>query len=465
MHTDPVLRHATRLLLILVLLVAASCARTEPRRPDVLVITIDTLRADHLGAYDPGQSTPKLDALAREAAVFERAYAPMPLTRPSHFSMLTSLLPREHGVVNNSMALPAETLSVTEIFAEANYRTAAFVGVRLLGPDSGAARGFEQYDYPQQAQERDAGSVVGRALDWLGTLGQDESYFVWLHVFDPHLPYAPPAKFAKDVPGGLPALSWPDIEQIASANDGDVPAETLDAALALYRGEVAYVDHWIGELIAGVARVRELDDTVVVLTADHGECFENGIFFEHADCLFEPGIRIPLIVRYPPMFPPGSRVLGQTGIIDVAPTVLQAAGLDVPTSFSGTALQTARLDQRLMVLQYPMFQPRAAENRPSRRQLVSSVAGEPTRPVLVGRQKIGIVGPEWKYLEDGETAELFRVAPTPDEAVNRAEEYATTVDEKKKLLDDILAEHPLTLIDVGEINPELLDTLKALGYI
>ena len=432
----------------------------------MLVITIDTLRADYLGTYDPDSTaTPLLDAFARDATVFERASAPMPLTRPSHFSLLTGLYPREHGVVNNALALPESALSVAEVFDERGYRTAAFVGVSLLGPESGAGQGFGFFDHPTEARQRRAEEVVSRTLQWIGDLADDEGYFAWVHVFDPHLPYASQPGFGDEASTGT-EMSWRRLKKIAVAHDGDIPESILEEAKALYRSEVSYTDHWIGELLSGLAKLRDLDDTLIVLTADHGECFENGVYFEHADCLFEPAIRIPLIVRYPREFEAGARVLGPASIIDIAPTVLRAAGFDIPSFLSGRSLQDhAQFASRHLLLQYPVYQQRAARGRARKLAVIRSVAGQPVRAVLLDQQMVGIVDRSWKYLEGGDSMELYELSPELNERDNLAESMPEIRDEMKKRLKGALEEHPLTLIDPGKINEEMLETLKALGYL
>ena len=451
-------------------LLAAACmlvgCTDPPRAPDVLLITVDTLRADYLGAYGGAEATPTIDALARDGAVFERSVAPMPMTRPSHFSMFTSLYPREHGVVNNEMALPDSSLSVAEIFADQGYRTGAFVGVRLLGPNSGAAQGFADFDYPSRSPQRRADDVVERALSWVDGLRRDEPYFLWLHVFDPHQPYEHPPGFRGSPAEGTAGIKWTTLVEIAARHGGDVPRETLEQVKALYRIEVAYVDHWLDKLLSGVSSRRDLDDTIVVFTADHGECFENGIYFEHADCLFEPSLQIPMIVRYPSMFPPGARSSTQTSILDVAPTLLVAAGFDVPASFSGRALQQIVADEsRYVLVQHPFFQNSAARKRPQIRSAIRSVAGEPMRPIVIDEEKIGLVGRDWKYLRAGERDELYSMSPTPDESTNLAALKPEVVAEMKARLSRLLEQHPLTILNPNQINEELLETLKALGYV
>ena len=463
----PLARATTALgLLLFGILPFAGCDRPEPR-PDVVLITIDTLRADHLGAYDRSiTNTPRLDVLAHDSTVFEHAAAPMPLTRPSHFSLLTSLYPREHGAMNNAMSLPANAPSVVELFSREGYATGGFVGVRLLGPDSGSDRGFDFYEYPTAGQQRTAEQVIEGALRWLDQLGDDRSFFLWLHLFDPHAPYAPPPEFRGPLSADDPGLGWPELAEIAERNDGDVPVEELVRALTLYSGEISYVDHWIGKLLDALAQRRDPDRTVVAFTADHGECFENGIFFEHADCMYQPAIHIPLFVRYPSMFAPGDRVATQASIVDVAPTLLTAAGIPVPEGFSGRALQDATdFSDRHVLIQHPFFQEQAALRRPKLRATVRSVGGQPTERIVIDTEKVGIIGAEWKYLRAGDTEELYRIAPWPNELENLIESEPGIAAQMRERLARHLERHPLAIRDVGEINEQLLETLKALGYI
>jgi arylsulfatase A-like enzyme len=444
----------------------ASIGCDEPQHPNVVLITVDTLRADHVSVHNRHAPTPWIDVFAQEATVFERCAAPMPLTRPSHASLFTSLYPREHGVLNNAMVLPDEVVSLTEILRWENYRAAGFVGVRLLGPDSGVDQGFYPFDQPRVGRERRAEFVVQRALAWLDELRRDEKFFLWVHLFDPHLPYAPPDPFRGNVSADRPELTWSHLVDIAAENDGNVPASVLEEGKKLYLGEVAYVDHWIGKLLSGVDKRRSPDETMIVLTADHGECFENGIWFEHADCLWEPGIRVPLIIRYPAGREAGERIPAQTSIVDIAPTVLRAAGIAIPEGFSGRPLQDhASFGDRRVLVQYPFFQPSAADRRPARLESVRTVAGEPTTPLLLGVEKVGVVGREWKYLQTWGERELYAMTPAPDERHNRIATDSEVAEEMKEALDRLLAEHRLNLIDSPEINRELLEMLEALGYI
>jgi arylsulfatase A-like enzyme len=394
----------------------------------------------------------------------------MALTRPSHFSIFTSLYPREHGVLNNAMTLPDSEPTLAEIYLEHGYRTGGFVAVSLLGRDSGVARGFEEFHHPTEPRERPAEEVVREALRWVKGLRRGEPFFLWVHLFDPHQPYAPPAKYRKELDGKLlaefPGLKWSDFRKIAEENGGDIPREIYEHARGLYRGEVEYTDHWIGELLEGLGDAGRLERTITVFTADHGESFENGVFFEHADSLFDGAIRVPLIISDPSLFPSGTRVSTQASTIDIAPTLLAASGIEVPASFSGRPLQDlGEEEDRYVVIQHPFYQQERAENRPRKMIWVRSVAGMPVDDILVDEEKVGLVGRDWKILRTGEAVELYSLAPRLDEETNRAASEEELRVELLSRLEHALERHPINLIDVGEINDEMLETLRALGYV
>jgi arylsulfatase A-like enzyme len=453
--------------------IAAACSPPPAAtRPSLLLVTIDTLRADALGAYGAHPSpTPNLDRLAVESTLFERAVAPMPLTRPAHFSMLTARYPREHGVVNNRLALPASETTLAERLRGAGWRTGAFVGVELLGPGSGAERGFEAMGTPSE-RTRGAEEVVPEALAWVDSLPGEAPFFLWVHLFDPHLPYAPPpelrAGLDPELARSLPSVGWKELEAAARATGGDVPRAVLEHARRLYAGEVASIDRWVGVLLEGIGAARPGVEIAVVFTADHGECFEGGVWFEHSDCLREGALHVPLLVREA-SFPAGRRVATPVSHVDLTPTLLRIAGLEVPAGGSGRPLQDllGAAEERFVLVQYPLYQERI-EGRRNRQALIRSVAGEPVAPILIATEKVGIVGSRWKYLRtlgQGSSAdELFAVDERGEEPADLA---ALAPAERRRLeagLDAALAAHPLRILDAGRINPELLETLRALGY-
>ena len=447
-----------------------ACGGERNERPDVILITVDTLRADHIGAYGSASTrTPRIDQLAREGTLFTRAVTPMPLTRPAHFSMFTSLYPREHGVLNNALALPEENTTLAERFRAAGYATGAFVGVILLAPGSGAVQGFETYGAPE-VPKRTADQVIPEALAWVKSQPADKPLFLWIHLYDPHLPYRPPPEFRRGADPQLeaefPKVNWKQFKQIARENDGNSPQRVLEHARALYRGEVEFTDFWLGRFLEGIEEMRGLDKTVVAFTADHGECFERGVYFEHSDCLYDGAISVPLILRHPSSFTPGSKNAAQVSLLDLAPTLLQAAGLPVPENLSGRAIQDLPPEEeRYILLQYPVYQPGAASARSKRIQTIRSVGGNPVRPIVLDTETTGAVGRDWKFLRAGEAPELYEVGrdSSPDHDQSAREPAARNRMEAQ--LDLLLSEHPMKILDPAQVNEQMRKTLEALGYI
>ena len=457
----------------MIMLLLCSCGAPQGRKqgPNVVIITVDTLRADYLGAYgDKRTRTPRIDQLAKSSTVFENAAAPMPLTLPSHFSMMTSRYPREHGVLNNRIQLPDTALTLAEIFSSHGYQTGAFVSVALLDKASGAAQGFDAYRHPTEPRERRAEETIHDALKWADGLKPGAPFFLWVHLFEPHLPYAPgegPGRaIDPDLFARYPSINWLQLYDVARENDGDIPSEVFEYAKALYRAEIENVDRLLGELLDGLEKRGLRSNTITVLTADHGEPFENGVYFEHSDSLYDGAIRIPMIVNYPPMFPAGKRVDAQVSIIDVAPSVLVAAGIEVPSSYSGLALQdAAQRDDRYVLIQYPFYHPKLAAGRPSRRAVIKTVAGHAVESSLVATERVGIVGSGGKLIRTGQDQLEFYKRAKPHGQDERVSDWSSEAFRQLDAeLSRLLEEHPLELIDPVMINEELLENLKALGY-
>ena len=456
--------------LVWIFVLGAGCREATPARPNVLLITVDTLRADYIGADSREASfqtsTPNLDALAREGTLYENAMAPMPLTRPTHISILTSRYPREHGVLNNVLVLGKAETTLSEILNAEGYQTGAFVSVSLLGAASGAAQGFQAFEAPVDTRQRGAAETVSIALAWLATLDADDPFFAWVHLFDPHLPYAPPPAFrdaGAPLAQELPKVNWPDFLAAARRNGGDIPRAVLDHARALYRGEVAYTDKTIGDLLEGLEARGRRGGTIIVVTADHGESFENGVYFEHADSLYDGAIRVPLIVVWPPAFEPGARIATPVTSLDIAPTLLSVLGLETPPDYSGIPLQeAATLEDRYVLIQHPFYQPSLARHRPRRRAVIRSVAGDPLSEILVGEERVGIVGRSWKLVRSRGVSALYDRAS--GERVDLAADRDSLRNELDAILDRELEARPLRITDPTEINEQLLETLRALGY-
>lgn len=485
--TQPALNTIARLhinhTLLLVLMCFALTSCEEPQtmlgssRSSVVLVTIDTLRADKTGPYQVGsKATPNIARLAVEGTLFEAAMSPMQMTRPSHYSLFTSLYPRDHGVVNNKISLGPEFKTLAEHFSANGYATAGFVGVSLLGPNSGAERGFDHFDFPRKSRTRPAEEIVTAATQWLNNRDTSRPYFLWVHLFDPHTPYGPPADFvpkAKDpATAGIDELSVETIIAMAKRNRGDLPRAVVDRAVELYEGDIEYADHWLGRLLETIDTpraddpnpVRAKQETVIALTADHGECFEKGIYFEHSDCLYEGAARIPLIIRYPRRVAQGLRRSDVVEILDVAPTLLSLVDLPVPDTYQGRDLFDSNAPAKnAAFLQHPLYSNDGAANRKQRR--LRSVMGKPTREIVTGEELLGIRTSKWKYLRRGEHEELYNLTTDPNERRNVAAQHANVSQELREQLDAWATDHPIHNTGVEMINDELRATLEALGYL
>jgi choline-sulfatase len=285
--------------------------------PDVVLITIDTLRADHLGCYgDTAARTPVIDGLARQGTLFEQCQASVPVTLPSHASILTGQLPPQHGVRNNlTYELPDEVPTLAEALARHGYRTGAFVAARPLAAHFGLDRGFEVYDDRLPAAEigdphfpeRSAMAVVQAAAPWIRAVPAEAPMFLWVHFFEPHFPYAPPPPF--------------------DAEFADRP----------YDGEVAAADAAVGALLEVLQGARSRSRLLVV-TADHGEGLGEHGEPSHGLLLYQTTLHVPLIFHWPHHVPADAVVEEPVGLIDIAPTILSMVGGDPPNELDATGI-------------------------------------------------------------------------------------------------------------------------------
>jgi len=453
-----------------VVLAAASVAcqgpTSKPSPVDILIITIDTLRADALEPYGATDTlTPNIARFAEEGVVYESATTPITVTRPAHSSIFTGLYPDQHGVLHNGYELPDEELTLAEILKGQGYQTGGFVGVRLLRRRSGLGQGFDEFDAPVEKVQRRARMVVDPAIEWLTAADPEVPVLMWVHLYDPHLSYNPPPAFRRGVDpelaSRLPYIKWNTLKKVVEENDGNVPAEVLEHARLLYRGEVEYTDRHVGRLLRSFDRLRNRSQSMVVLTADHGECFENGIFFTHQDCLWEGTIRVPLIVRYPGGVGSGLRVGHRVSNLDVTPTVLSELGLTVREDIPGRQLQGVMdsPSDRYVLIRPPKV--RYPDKVIPRRRVIQSVAQQPVAERTDPRTR-GLVSQWWKYLGAPGSEQLFRL---PDEIRDLAD---TDPETRKELLRALEAEQ--SFYPAGAPAPEsedaaTLEMLEALGYV
>jgi len=329
--------------------VAGAGALGRPTRPNVLLVSIDSLRADHLGTYGYARDTsPTIDRLAREGVVFETAISSAPWTIPAHATMLTGLPPEVHGVVSARHRLAPDALSLAEVLQQAGYDTVAFVSGPTVMAQYGFDQGFARFDESMAEPDRHKSSkgitspglvaLVDGYLEGWDAAGRTAPFFVFLHMWDVHYDYAPPAPFDRmfdpDYQGDVRA---DDFERNPRINP-KMARRDLEHVLALYDGEIRYTDEHLGRIVARLEGLGVLDDTIVVVTSDHGdEFFEHGMK-GHAKTLFDEVLHVPLVIRHPRSIAHGRRVEEQVRLMDVAPTILGLARVPVPAAFGGPGM-------------------------------------------------------------------------------------------------------------------------------
>jgi len=327
--------------------VSLGCSSGRDDRPDLLLITIDTLRPDRLACYGgPPEIGTGICALANQGTRFVWSFSPAPATAPSIASILTSSWPSSHGVTQfATTALSEQTRTLAEYLGDAGYETAAFVANPVLRRGRGFEEGFAIYDdrmtrrEPNRAelQEREAGEVTDAALAWLRVTRSP--WFLWVHYQDPHGPYEPPhASRRRDPPDAplLPLLKDHSGYQGIPAYQALPGLRSLQAYELCYQDEIRHVDLHVARLVAGADALGPRP--WVVLTADHAEAFgEDGYYFAHGHSVGMDQIRVPLLVRPAEPGPAWVSTRPVSGV-DVAPTLLRAAGLPIPETFQGEPL-------------------------------------------------------------------------------------------------------------------------------
>jgi arylsulfatase A-like enzyme/Tfp pilus assembly protein PilF len=412
--------------------IAARCApggRWPGARPrNLLVVTLDTLRADRLGSYGYAAAlTPRLDALAARGLRFAQATTVVPLTLPAHSSLFTGTFPARHGVRDNGgFYLPDEQVTLAEVLKGQGYRTGGFVSAFVLDGRWGIGQGFERYfdDFDlskfekapgMDAIQRPGAETVDRALAWLAE-DPARPFFAWVHLYDAHAPYEPPERFAARFPA---------------------------TASGAYDGEIAEVDAQLGRLLDALTADGRLRDTVVVALADHGEMLGEHGEQTHGFFVYDAALRIPLIVAGPSV--PARVVSDQVRIVDVLPTVLDLLGQRAPAAVQGTSLLPLARGEPLPLLAigeswYPRYHYGWSE-------LVS---------IQDGRYKL-IRAPR---------RELFDLQADPRETTNLADRDPARADAMTGALARLLAQHGgQAAHKPAQIDGETAEKLAALGYL
>jgi arylsulfatase A-like enzyme len=312
---------------------------------NVLFITVDTLRPDHLSAYGYRRKTsPAIDELASKGVVFDLAFTYWPKTRGSFAAMFTSLYASQHGLTVRDRDLPEFNETLAEVFQKAGYRTAASVDNGNLDSSLGYAQGFETYEetWLSAESELERTEIITRFGEEFLAGKDARPFFLWLHYVNPHAPYDPPAehlaRFQGDgiVPRGSPLAAVVGFHGGVNRKMTAEGARTWGDYVDRYDAEILLADEHVGRVLKALNQGPHAGTTIVALTSDHGESLgEHGYYFDHGDDLFNPSLRIPLVVSFPGFLPTGERVSAAVSTLDLYPTLLDLAQLPFPTGPPG----------------------------------------------------------------------------------------------------------------------------------
>ncbi|MGB9072649.1 MAG: sulfatase-like hydrolase/transferase [Terriglobales bacterium] len=422
-----------RIVCALLALVAFRAAAQTSEKPalNLVLITIDTLRADHLGCYGYKQiKTPNIDGLAADGLRFERAFTPVPVTLPSHSAMLTGTYPMlsgMHDFSGNKLSPQQPTLAT--VLKQAGYATGAVIGAAVLDSRFGLNQGFDFYydhfDFSRLEEsnldemERPGNVVADVTLDWLGKNSQ-KKFFLWMHLYDPHYPYRAPEPYSREY------------------------------AAQPYDGEIAFADEQVGRLLRFLKEKGLYQNTMIVLTGDHGESLGEHGEKTHGFFIYNATMRVPLIIRLPAKSPVQrmvQTVADPVSTVDLMPTMLAAAGVEVPAQVQGTSL-------------LPVLQGKTADHE-------RNLYGETFLPRLHFN---------WSELRGTENAkyhfiaaprpELYDLAKDPGEVHNLLPEKKAVAEEMRAKLAGLIREYSAgkELAEKTGLDPALMERLKSLGY-
>lgn len=442
-----------RLPFILLALSAISCGAEVERARRVILVSIDTLRADHLGLYGyPRPTSPALDALASESTVFDDAMSASPWTLPSHASLLTGLYPSHHGLVSHEGYLPASLETLAQRLSRAGYRTAGVVNSHNLGPAFGLDRGFQQFRYVEEEADQRAPStaITDQATEWLDAAG-DAPMFLFLHYYDVHSDYVSLPRYEDEFLRPDDGVADGTTAQLIGYREGRVsldPDKDGPNLVDRYDAGIRQMDDELGRLLAFLDERAMSGNTLFVLTSDHGE-----EFFEHGGVLhgqtqYQEVLRVPLLVRGPGVAR-GRRVSIPVSLVDVAPTVLALAGLPPGDALDGVSLEPLWAENEGRLADRALFS-EADHN---------DVEDDITRSVRYRSFKL-------HYNRLTRQYRLFDLEHDPGETIDVASEQANAVAALSERLSRFMAAARAPL-DVPQraLTREEIEKLRSLGYL
>lgn len=413
---------------LLICAVAGVFCAGGPKPLNVIIIAVDTLRADHLGCYGYSRDTsPNIDDLAARGVLCERCISPAPWTLPSFSSVFTSLYPTQHGAETVHSTLRESVPTLAGILKDHGYATGAVINAPALKPAYGVNRGFDHYHMTPE-EGRIADGTTRDALRWLDAIGQ-EPFLAFVHYFDPHLSYSPPEPYGKKFTGDYesPIGYSFNLEGFSRVRDSmfvqmqQLTQADRDRIVDLYDGEIAFTDAAIADLLGGLDERGLLENTLIVFLSDHGEEFFEHGGFEHGHSLYQELIHVPLFFCLPGRLPEGVRLSRPVRLIDVAPTILDFLNIEPPPHYEGLSIRQ-------------LLEGKGQPQAPGNNLLPDGVAY--AEALMHGREQKCVMAYPWKLVYEMGTEEevLFNLGEDPLEMENAAEAEPGRIDYLENLL-------------------------------
>lgn len=430
-----------------------ACAKEPTKQKlNLVVISVDTLRADHLSCYGyPKKNTPNIDLLAEKSIRFEYAFTSIPSTLPAHASLFTSLYPHQLASRRNGEVIPKDATLLAEILKEKGYDTGAVVSASVLDGGFGLDQGFMIYDDVSRRKNRTAGETLVQVKAWLDQRSK-KPFFLFAHLFDPHTYYDAPKEFYGDfIPGGG---RIPPFRSFLKKKQKFNPEKIKDS-LAGYDAEIAYADWAVGEILKHLETLKFSHNTLVAFVSDHGEALDELIHtenfaFGHGGFLYPYIVRIPLILHIPGMDNKHQPAVIDTpvSIIDVMPTVLDLLKITPPDRISGQSL-------------LPMVQNNNGSHGPI--FMERRFYEDPPKDFLAERE-LSVISDQWLFIDAARRDELFNLKEDPSGKNNLIEKHARIESIKKLLQGWRKNVKPLFGPANYSVDHKTLKKLEALGY-
>jgi len=438
--------------------------------PNIVLVTIDTLRADHLSCYGYKENTsPNIDQLVREGVLFKEVIAQEPQTGPSHSSIMTSKYPIVHGTIMNGSKLGQSETTLAEILLKKGFSTAAFVSAYVLDSIFGLDQGFEVYDdvfsrfkgiyklvtykilekfsfYPSDdSVEIRADNTTQKVLKWLEK-ERRKPFFLWVHYFDPHSTYGPPPPFDVKFDPGYQGRFISEFNTDEHFGRMDFTESEIKHIKALYDGEIAFADFHIGRIFKKLKELGVYNNTVIIITADHGEdLYEHGVF-DHQNYLYDTILRVPLIIKFKDSQYSNLIIKDQVQLIDIMPTILETLGMHKNLKGQGVSLMPLIL---------------GLNTNPNKE------AYSETHSPAALKTKFSVRNTDWKFIHtvEGDEKELYNLFEDPLESKNLISREKERGNLEKKLKEWLNWSSKLSGSSSKlKVDKKIMEKIKSLGY-